>query len=156
MNQVDIAPTLLRLAGLEVEEFLPGVDLLSGEVQDPDHVMEARWGADHAYVQWPIKVVSSRVEQRPQFVADLEADAEEREVLPREENIEEHEETLERLRAEFRAQIAELPLPDRTPRRAEEMSATERERLAALGYADETGGAAEPPDSPAEGPASDG
>jgi arylsulfatase A-like enzyme len=149
VNQVDIAPTLLELAGLEVPPYLPGVDLLSGEEHAPDHVMEARWGRDKAFVQWPTKVVQSFEEFRPQFVSDLERDFGEQDVLDEELEPATHAETLERLRAEFERQIAELPLPERQAAKvSEEMSAAERERLEALGYKEETaesGPAQEPP-----------
>jgi arylsulfatase A-like enzyme len=135
-GHVDLVPTLLGFAGLDVDDYLPGVDLLS-HAPDGSRVFSARWGPDTAYLRWPDKIVQTTSSKRPRYVSNLEQDPGDLEPRTRSEDARGFDALFAELEAAFAAQLAPLELPGPEPQRAQRMDAVERERLEALGYTDE-------------------
>lgn len=129
-RNLDIAPTVLALAGVESPESFRGVDLLSGEVAEPSVAFseEVFYGYEahglqfgrHKYIRYPDHP------ERPVFLFDLGADPQEARNL-----AEVDPQLADEMSRRLARVVRELELPEQTT-----VSASPRElkRLMALGY----------------------
>ena len=138
VHHVDLAPSLLEVARIEIPSYLPGRSLF-GEIPSEVRTFSASYQRYQVRLRFPDKVVRSNHPARAGYYADLSQDPGELKPIPESEPI--FEQRGAALDAAFEREIAGVILPGDGPLTIDpRMGQKELQQLRALGYAEQIPG----------------